>query len=75
MWDQGAYTFKQNNRTQQDTALAYAELHSGPEPEFEEKYPSLMTFVFVAMFYGFGQPMFFVLVLLCFIASYYTEKF
>ena len=68
------FTKKTEWKSKQETALAYAEIYSGPEPEYFEKYPALMTFVFVAMFYGFSMPLFFVLVLGCFIFSYYVEK-
>lgn len=62
-------------KTKHPTALAYADQYSGPETCYYEKYPRLMNIIFVSMFYGFGQPFFFVLTLAVFIVSYYVEKF
>lgn len=69
------FTPKKLYKTKESTPLAYADLYSGPETAYDEKYPRLMNIVFVSMFYGFSMPFFFVLCLGCFIVSYYVEKF
>ena len=61
--------------TKSKTALQFADLQTGPENLFYEKYPRLMNMIFVSMFYGFGIPIFFVLTLVAFIISYIVEKY
>ena len=70
-----SFTPKEDYKTRKSTALAYANIYVGPEVEYFEKYPRLMSLIFVSMFYGFAQPLFFVLILIIFIVSYNVEKF
>jgi len=68
--------FKRNKHlTKQKTALGYANLYSGPEIEYFEKYPWLLNLAFLAMFYGFMMPYFFLAVLICVITSYIVDRY
>lgn len=70
-----SFKYSSTHTTKLKTALAYAELYSGPEIEFFEKYPWLLNLAFLAMFYGFIMPYFFIAVLICVFTSYLVDWF
>jgi len=67
------FKLKSHYYTKQKTAQAYAELYSGPEIEYFEKYPWLLNLAFLSMLYGFIMPYFFLAVILCVITSYFVD--
>lgn len=60
--------------TKSKTALGYAEINSGPEIEYFEKYPRFLNLAFLAMLYGFIMPYFFLLVVACFLTNYIVDR-
>jgi hypothetical protein len=60
--------------TKTESAHAYVEIYSGPEIEYFEKYPRFLNLAFLAMFYGFIMPYFFLIVIACFIVNYLVDR-
>jgi len=60
--------------TKLKTPLAYADLHSGEDPEFFDYYARLIKIIVVSMLYGFCMPIFLVLSLIILVFTYIIDK-
>ena len=61
-------------KTRCHLAYDYAELNSGTEHLFYQKYPRLLNIVFVSTFYGFGLPLLPIIIFISLIVSYFMDK-